>query len=81
MPAQHRGVALLRLRVVRDVASVVIADGSNSAIAATERTKIAPQIASIRFGCRSRVPREPLGHAPNASPGRAMRKCVDLVNS
>ena len=33
------------------VASVVIADGSSSAIAATESTKIAPQIASIRFGC------------------------------
>ena len=33
------------------VASVVIAEGSSSAIAAIESTKIPPQIASIRFGC------------------------------
>jgi hypothetical protein len=34
-------------------ASVVIADGSKSAIAAIERTKIALQIATIRFGCNA----------------------------
>jgi hypothetical protein len=35
------------------LASVVIEDGSRRAIAAIEPTRIAPQIASMRFGWRA----------------------------
>jgi hypothetical protein len=50
VPADRR-VALFRLGLFVTWASVVIADGSNAAIAAIERMKTALQMATIRFGC------------------------------